>query len=134
MPARFERPCRERGCFERTRDISGFCAKHLTDNSYLRDRNKRSVERHKNDPTWKLYKSVAWSRLKEALFGYGNVICQRIVDGRRCTHPVEQWHHIISPRERESLFYTPSNLVGVCHHSRSLMVVYIEFRRHLPRS
>jgi hypothetical protein len=52
------------------------------------------------------------------LRGRGNVICQKIENGKQCTRPVEIFHHIISPRENPALMYDPRNIVGVCrqHH------------------
>jgi hypothetical protein len=121
MPARLFRYCRERGCSERHNDASGYCAKHQGNNTLLLARNERNSEKQKNDPIFGLYNCAAWRRFKEALAGYGNVICQRIENGKRCTRPVEIYHHIFSPRERRDLMYTPSNIRGVCrqHHSDS---------------
>lgn len=121
MPSRFYRYCRERGCAERHNDISGYCEKHRANNSFLQARAQRDADRKKDDPVWKLYNSSAWRRLREAFFGYGNVICQRIENGKRCTRPTEILHHIFSPRERPDLFFSPSNIRGVCrqHHDDS---------------
>jgi len=121
MPARFHRYCRERGCSERHNDASGFCSKHRENNSIFLVRKQRDAERKKGDPIWHLYNCAAWPRFRGAFFGYGNVICQRIVDGQRCRFPVEILHHIHSPRQRPDLMYSPSNVRGVCrqHHPNS---------------
>jgi hypothetical protein len=116
MPHRQFRYCRERGCSERTNHPSGWCPNHQSSNSYLKARAEHDAQR-KTDPIWKLY-GAPWRRFKLAFQSWGNVICQRIENGDRCTRPMEILHHIISPRENPSLMYTPSNVVGVCrqHH------------------
>lgn len=118
MPTRLHRYCGERGCTERHNNRGRFCAKHEKDNSYLRSRAIHDAKR-KADPVWSLYNRDQWRRrFRDAFFGHGNVICQRIVDGERCRHAVEILHHIFSPKKRPDLMYTPSNVVGVCrqHH------------------
>ena len=117
MPSRLFRFCRERGCAERHNDISGYCSKHRENNTYLQTRVMHNAARKRDDPVWKLY-GADWQRFREAFFGYGNAICQRIENGQRCRFPVEIVHHILSPRQRPDLMYTPSNVVGVCrqHH------------------
>ena len=122
MPERLFSYCRERGCGKQTNDRSGYCEAHILDNSYMRSRAERDANRKKNDPTWPLYNRVAWKRFHDAFFGHGNSVCQRIeYDGVRCRRPVEILHHILSPRSRPDLFFTPSNVVGVCrqHHPNS---------------
>ena len=74
----------------------------------------------KDDPIRKLY-DRRWETFKRWLRGMGNVRCQRIEDGQRCNHPVEIFHHLISPRANPDprLFLNAKNVVGVCryHHS-----------------
>lgn len=120
MAFRIHRWCREPGCCERTTDRSGFCTKHVGNNSYARGRSARRAETHKNDPTFKLYLSVAWRVRFRACFLAHNVICQRLHNGVRCNRPVEILHHIISPRKRPDLFFTPSNVVGVCRQDHPI--------------
>lgn len=117
MPERFKKRCSEPGCLEKTTDRSGYCEAHRKDNVRNRQRAAYDAERHK-DPVQKLYNSITWDRLKIRLRGLGNVICARLVDGRQCTHPVEIFHHIISPREDVTLFFKPTNIRPVCrqHH------------------
>lgn len=119
MSERFARYCCEPGCTERHRNRGGYCDRHSEDNTYLRRRQARNAEDKKTDPVWRLYACVAWTKyFRQAFFGHGNVICQRIVDGVRCTRKVEILHHIVSPKKQRGLMYTPSNVVGVCkqHH------------------
>ena len=117
MPLRLQKYCRESGCPERTNHRTGWCEKHRTNNSFLRNRAERSAASKRNDPVWKLY-GPPWTRFKQAFFGHGNSICQRIVDGQRCGRATEILHHLISPKQRPDLMYTPTNVVGVCrqHH------------------
>ena len=117
MPNRFFSYCKEPGCTVRHNNAGGYCDTHRGNNSVFHARQQRALDSKKNDPTWKMY-GAPWQRFCKHFEGSGNVICQRIVDGQRCTHPVEVRHHIVSPRERPDLMYTPSNVVGVCrqHH------------------
>jgi 5-methylcytosine-specific restriction protein A len=116
MGERFQRRCNEPGCTTRTADRSGYCPKHVADNTRKRQRALYDAERHK-DPISKGY-NVIWDRIKTMLRNRGNVICQRIVDGQQCRMPVEIFHHLISPRENPALMYDWQNIVGVCrqHH------------------
>jgi len=78
----------------------------------------RYRDRKANDPVHALY-GWRWEKCKKALLGMGNVMCQRIVDGKRCQNVGQIWHHLISPRINESLMYVYANIVHVCrdHHS-----------------
>jgi hypothetical protein len=116
MGERFQKRCNEPGCIIRTADRSGYCPSHLNDNTRKRQRALYDKERH-SDPISKMY-NANWDRLKMMLRNRGNVICQRLVDGKQCTHLVEIFHHIISPRENRALMYDWRNIVGVCkqHH------------------
>jgi len=119
MPSRLHQYCRERGCSERTNDRSGYCLKHITDNTYLRSRAAYDANRKQHDPIWKLYRCIQWTkRFRDHFFGSGNVVCQRIIDGQRCNQPTTDLHHLISPRVRRDLMYSPQNVVGLCkgHH------------------
>jgi hypothetical protein len=118
MAQRLFRYCRERGCNERTNNANGWCDKHQNDNSYQRSRAAYQANR-KHDPVWKLYRCVQWTkRFRNHFLASGNVICQRIIDGQRCNRPVDDLHHLISPRVRPDLMYSPQNVVGLCegHH------------------
>ncbi len=117
MPTRFYRQCRERGCFERTNDASGFCAKHQKDNYATRARAAYDSDR-KKDPVWRLYNSVAWTKRFRPAFEASNPTCQRIENERVCGRPMEMLHHLLSPRVRPDLFFAWTNIVSVCrqHH------------------
>ena len=116
MPGDYFRFCAEPGCSVRVR--TRYCLTHENNNSASRVRSDRDRERKASDPTSKLYKCAAWQRFKDSFSAAGNVICQRIVDGRQCRYEVEVWHHLMSPRQRPDLMYSYSNVVGVCrrHH------------------
>jgi hypothetical protein len=116
MPAQFAKYCRALGCRERHRNAGAFCDKHL---DVVRNAAwKRQTERRKHDPLWRLYNSSPWPRFKAAFAAAGNVVCQAIIDGKQCTRPVEIHHHIRPPETHPQLFYSWSNVVGVCrqHH------------------
>src|SRR5436853_2951390 len=110
MGTRFQRRCNEYGCLERTMDRSGYCGKHRKDNARTRARAEYDAERHKG-PIAKLYNSVTWARLKALLRNRGNVICARLVDHKPCTHPVEIFHHLISPEQDVSKMYDWHNVI-----------------------
>jgi hypothetical protein len=114
MASRFQKNCREGGCCELTRDRSGYCDKHRTNNT----RRAEVRARRKNDPIWRELYGSRWERFKRFLSVQGNVICQRLVNGQRCEELVAIYHHLISPRERPDLVYDPHNVIGLCraHH------------------
>src|ERR1700730_14328179 len=116
MGDRFQKRCNEPGCPERTSESSGYCPKHLTDNTRKRQRAVFDKARHSTTES-RMY-NVVWDRLKTMVWNRGNEICQRIVDGKQCRTPVEIFHHLISPRENSRLMYDWRNIVGVCrqHH------------------
>jgi 5-methylcytosine-specific restriction protein A len=116
MPERFKRRCNEPGCLEKTTDRSGYCEAHRRDNQQVRARAAYDSDRHK-DPIARLY-NATWDKLKAMLRARGNVICQRLENGRQCTRPVEIYHHKVSPRKDVSLMYAPPNVIGLCrqHH------------------
>jgi hypothetical protein len=82
---------------------------------------KRNADRMRNDPVNALYRNQRWPRFKLQLEANGNVFCQRIVDGLRCDYRPRPdrtglyFHHLISPRQKPSLFVDPGNVVRVCH-------------------
>jgi hypothetical protein len=116
MGERFQKRCNEPGCVLRTAHRSGYCEQHQKDNTRKRQRAIYDRERHQ-DAVSKGY-NATWGKIKTMLRGRGNVICQKIENGKQCTRPVEIFHHIISPRENPALMYDPRNIVGVCrqHH------------------
>lgn len=116
MGDRFQKICRENGCVIRTNSRSGYCPAHEKDNARSRQRAEYDAERHKG-PIAKLY-NATWDKLKILLRQRGNVICQRLTDGKQCTRFVEIFHHLVSPRKAPTLMYAPRNIVGLCrqHH------------------
>ena len=116
MGERFQRICLEPGCTNRTANRGGYCDQHQLDNSRKRRTAEYDKLRH-TDVVSKMY-NATWDRLKTMLRNRGNVICQKLEGGKRCTRVVEIYHHLISPRENPSMMYAPKNVVGVCrqHH------------------
>lgn len=77
--------------------------------------------RKKTDPIYKLYSTAAWQRFRLWRLAE-NPLCQRIWRGEKCQHGASVVHHLISPRQREDLFYAPANTVCLCegHHPGGL--------------
>lgn len=109
---RFQSPCRAPGCIERTALRGGYCDKHAKDNPVAAQRRTYDHER-KQHTTWRLY-GAAWERLKVWLKGQGNVQCQKLTAGYRCTRPVEIFHHLISPKVDPTKMYVVQNVIGLC--------------------
>ena len=116
MALRFSKGCRK--CGTPTRDVSGFCEKHLVNKNDAA--NAWSKMRLENDPVWALY-GYRWQCFKKALRAQGWIQCQRIINGAQCTAMADIYHHIFSPRVRPDLVYVPENVCGVCreHHPAS---------------
>jgi hypothetical protein len=74
-----------------------------------------NAARMRNDPIWKLYRHPRWPKFVVQLKSNGNLFCQRIVDGVRCTAVATLTHHLISPRKNTAMFVDYRNIVRVCH-------------------
>jgi len=112
---RLPQQCNERGCYKRTTAKSGYCADHEKNNS-VKQREREYYKARQTDPVHCLYTEprYGWETFRTVLMSHGNVICQRILNGVRCTELVAIFHHLISPRVRPDLFTVPKNVVGVC--------------------
>ena len=55
-----------------------------------------------------------WERFRQQLMGLGNVICQRVNDGRRCIAAVYFFHHILEAEKHPQFALDWRNVVGVC--------------------
>jgi hypothetical protein len=119
MPNRLPQKCNERGCYKRTTAKSGYCDVHESENS-VKARERAYHKARQSDATHQMYLDprFGWEAFRAMLQMQGNVICQRIIAGLRCTADVVIFHHLVSPRVRPELFTVPSNVVGVCreHH------------------
>jgi hypothetical protein len=114
MPQKPLQACHEPGCLRWTREA--YCPDHIKNNHALRNRAAYDHDRNMTDAVRKMYRSAAWEiRFHQSFFAAGNVICQRLENGVQCRWPVDILHHLISPRRRPDLFFTYSNVVGVCH-------------------
>lgn len=116
MAQRFAKGCRTCGAL--TRDVSGFCEKHLANKTETA--NEWSKIRRENDPVWELY-GWRWTCFRAALRAQGWIQCQRIIDRVQCAQMSDIYHHIWSPRVRPDLTYVPENVCGLCreHHPAS---------------
>lgn len=65
-------------------------------------------ERSEHD---KLMKKSQWINRTSPTCKALNPICQRIIDGVRCTNPSKEVHHLSANLKR---FFDPSNLVALC--------------------
>lgn len=109
---RFQTPCRAPGCMERTTLRGGYCDKHVRDNPVANQRKAYEHDR-KQAGVWRLY-GAAWERLKAWLIAQGNVQCQKLTAGDRCTRRVQIFHHLVSPKVAPEKMYVPQNVIGLC--------------------
>src|SRR5712692_150394 len=111
MPNRLPQQCHERSCYKSTTAKSGYCADHEKNNS-VKQRERAYYASRQNDPVHCMYTDprYGWETFRTALMANGNVFCQRIIAGERCTELVAIFHHLISPRVRPELFTVPSNV------------------------
>jgi hypothetical protein len=119
MPEKPFQLCAEPGCMERTR--ARHCPKHATDNTAVHNLAERDKRKH-DDKIWSLYYCAAWTKRFRPAFLGTNPICQRILaDGTQCQERATECHHIISPRQAQSLMYSWSNVKALCaaHHDKS---------------
>jgi 5-methylcytosine-specific restriction endonuclease McrA len=106
------RYCKQPGCNVRFRDVGWYCPSHKDDNMVTQGARRRKAA----DPIWKLYNCAAWTRFTAKFKSDGNIICQRLNDGIRCTSPTAVLHHLVSPRHNPARMYDPTNVVGLCKH------------------
>jgi len=68
-------------------------------------------------PLEQLYHTSAYKHRFQPRMKSCNPICQRIINGERCTRPSTVLHHLNEPRTNEG-FHDPKNIVMLCacHH------------------
>ena len=91
------------------------CGEYATEGAYCASH--KPAEQRTDRPLEHLYRRKQWLKLFRPRFMNCNAICQRIVDGVRCTTPTHQLHHLIEPKTPE-MFFNARNIVGLCdaHH------------------
>jgi len=100
--------CRFAGCSNKTRNAGSWCDAHLKNNPSV-----DSIRQRRQDPTNKLYKRVAWQRMRQLMLA-SNPMCTRLINGAVCPNPATLVHHLRSPREAPELFTEATNLVCLC--------------------
>ncbi|TGE31319.1 HNH endonuclease [Desulfosporosinus sp. Sb-LF] len=109
MPLRAFRPCKQLGCLQLTRDISGFCVNHMG-SAHEYDRRRGSAKQRGYDRHWK--------RLRK-IFLHENPLCHDCLLVERLT-PAKEVHHIKKVREHPELRLVKSNLMGLCKACHSV--------------
>jgi 5-methylcytosine-specific restriction protein A len=107
VPIKPPKTCAQGGCWNATTEK--YCKEHAKQN----DATERDRLR-KQDEVAKWYVTARWRRFRAALRLQGNILCQAVHDGVRCSTLAVEYHHIVSPRERPELFLVASNVVGLC--------------------
>jgi len=121
MAERLPSECTESGCRIRTTDASGYCDKHRTDNSRLRQRRAFDKDRYEHSPWRKWYQTTAWRNLRAWFWSQPeSVICAAVENGVRCTRPATEADHIMPHKGDWNLFMLRSNLQGLCAHCHSV--------------
>lgn len=103
MADRPPRKCTYPGCKTIGRFASAYCPDHQRQQDHERKLRHPALSNHR-----------AWESFRQYLFACGNVVCQRVVDGRRCTRPTKIFHHLIAADSRPDLAFDWHNVVGVC--------------------
>jgi hypothetical protein len=111
MPMQNQRACQESLCPFMAEPGGWKCTKHIAETR------QRDSERGKKQRG--MY-GTTWDKFKLMLRGHGNTICAKLTDGVQCTHPVEIFHHLISPQQRPDLMLVPANVIPLCriHHPK----------------
>ncbi len=101
ITSRPDRKCSTPGCgnFGNYVGAGGHCPDH----SKQRDRTRRDAG----------FFNATWDKFRAKLLQL-NPICQRVVNGKRCTRPATVAHHIIELEQRKDLAYSQLNVVAVC--------------------
>lgn len=119
MPYPTPTACAQPGCPNTFVGPGCYCPEHVAERAH--EKNLRDYQRDKNDPIKKLYATATWKRLRTAYLA-NNPMCLRLEvnwqgGGKvQCSQPATELHHLIDPHLRPDLFYTWSNLRGLCKH------------------
>lgn len=119
MPYPTPTACCYPGCRNTFVGPGSYCPEHVAERAH--EKNLRDYGKRKDDPIKKLYNGADWKRTRAGYLA-ANPMCLRLEDNWQgsgkvqCTQPATELHHLIDPHERPDLFYTWSNLRGLCKH------------------
>lgn len=115
MAQRSLRPCKQRGCSNLTRDVSGYCEEH----SHTAEEKK--VERHKQYDKYardkkskEFYHSKEWTKLRKVAMVRDYGLCQECLKENKIIS-ADVVHHIAEVRKDWDNRLVLENLTCLCH-------------------
>ncbi|MGA2647815.1 MAG: hypothetical protein ABSF15_24205 [Candidatus Sulfotelmatobacter sp.] len=105
--------CKQPGCGNKTRNEKGYCDTHLIKNVTVESARAYNREKRKH-PVDKKYDTARWRFNFRPKVLEQNFQCQKLIGFDQCTNLSTVVHHLISPRVRVDLMFTPSNVVALC--------------------
>ncbi|MHB1651403.1 MAG: HNH endonuclease [Desulfitobacteriaceae bacterium] len=119
MPTRANRPCKQRGCPNLTRDISGYCGDHRQIAIDKSNAWKAQLDRHRGSARERGYDGT-WKRLRK-MYLREHPLCEDCLEQGRL-EPATEVHHKEKVREHPELRLAISNLRALskeCHSRRT---------------
>jgi hypothetical protein len=101
ITTRPDRICEHPGCGAQGQWDGSYCPDHARERKNDRTRNRGSL-------------NADWERFRKYLMACGNVFCQRVHMGVRCSKQAYAFHHIIESAARPDLNLDRRNVVGTC--------------------
>lgn len=115
MAQRSLRPCKQRGCKNCTRDISGYCLEHKgmyeAKGKLQHIEYKRYRQDHKEQ---QFYNSMLWKKTRKERLTIDNGLCQTCLEDDRLTL-ADMVHHEIEVKDDWDKRLDIDNLISLCN-------------------
>lgn len=108
--------CKHSGCYELTRNASGYCDAHAEEfERREKERIKRFNSHYNKDNKYnRFYGTQKWKRLREFVLCRDSYLCQDCLKNTKVTEANEV-HHIEKIRKAWDKRYDPDNCISLCH-------------------
>lgn len=107
--------CKHRGCYNLTRNKSGYCDEHKEEYEIKeRERRNRFNSRYNKDNKYnKFYWTKAWKELRDYVLARDNFLCQECLKHNKITEATDV-HHKKKIRENWGLRLDSDNCISLC--------------------
>lgn len=115
MAQRSLRPCKQRGCKNCTRDISGYCEEHISMYEAKGKLRHREYKRYRQDhKEQSFYNSSLWKKIRRERLTIDNGLCQMCLEDDRLTL-ADMVHHEIEVKDDWDKRLDIDNLISLCN-------------------
>lgn len=119
MPSRSNRPCKERGCPNLTRDISGYCDEHRQTAIDKQNERRAQHDKYRGSARERGYDKT-WERLRK-MYLREHPLCEDCLEEEKI-EPATEVHHKQKVKDHPELRLVKSNLRALskeCHSKRT---------------